>query len=76
MRVFKKVEAQVEELDEVICNMCGEKVEKDLYGNFADFVEVNKIWGYNSGHDGENHCFDLCEKCYNNFIDNFKIPVK
>lgn len=76
MKVFKTISIQKDEIDEVICNMCGQKIEKDDNGHFADYLQVYKRWGYYSSHDGEEHSFDLCENCYNNIINKFKIPAK
>lgn len=76
MKIFKTVSVKKEEIDEVICNMCGDKIEKDATGNFADYLQVYKKWGYYSNHDGEEHSFDLCEKCYNNMVNKFKIPAE
>lgn len=63
-------------LDKVFCNKCGRelKVEKEILkeGVFS----VRKAWGYFSEKDGQLHSFDLCEKCYDEWITTFAIPVK
>ena len=33
-------------------------------------------WGYFSDKDGESHCFELCEKCYDMIVADFMIPVE
>ena len=38
-------------------------------------LSVRQKWGYFSDKDGETHSFDLCEKCYDRLISQFKIPV-
>lgn len=73
MRMTKKVISEKEEVYDILCNMCGESIGKDTYGNFSDYLSVNKEWGYLSSKDGQGHQFDLCEDCYNNLIDKFKI---
>ena len=30
-------------------------------------------WGFFSNKDGERHAFDLCEKCYDEWIGSFMI---
>lgn len=71
MRQFKKVVKLVAKTDFVVCNMCGEKIEQQKYQD--NFISVEKKWGYGSAHDGETHCFDLCEKCYDEIAAKFKI---
>lgn len=69
---FKKKEIDYD----VVCNMCGKKLEKDKYGYFPDYFHGEMTWGYNSRKDGRRDVFDLCEKCYDNFINGFKIKIK
>lgn len=61
---------------DVLCNMCGCEIKKDDYGNFFDYAELEKTWGYLSCFDGKNHKFDLCQNCYKKLIDSFSIPVE
>lgn len=71
----KYIDESKNELAEVICNKCGKKINVKngiiIEGNFS--IEYN--WGYFSDKDGERHIIDLCEKCYDKFILEFKIPV-
>lgn len=75
MRKKKKILEEKEEIYEVICNMCGENIKKDQFGKFCDYLQVDKIWGYLSSIDGENHSFDLCNECYLKIVSNFKLNV-
>jgi len=63
------------ELSKVCCNKCGKKMKEEngiiMEGNFS--IEYN--WGYFSNKDCERHIIDLCEECYDNIIEGFKIPV-
>jgi hypothetical protein len=54
--------------DEVFCNCCGKKIVN------GDFLEVEKSWGFFSSKDGVKESFELCEACYDSFVDIFKIP--
>lgn len=60
-------------LESVKCNKCG----KEILVNDGIIKEgvfgVNYNWGYFSEKDGENHSFDLCEKCYDEMIESFVI---
>jgi len=58
------------------CNKCGRcfKYENGLFRE--DFFEGQKVWGYFSEKDLEQHSFKLCESCYDEMINGFVIPVK
>ncbi len=60
----------------VNCNCCGRRLYTRngivLEGNAPFSVE----WDYFSEKDGEVHRFDLCERCYDDLIKTFKIPVE
>ncbi len=59
----------------IICNKCGKEImmEKGMY--FQDVLSVEKRWGYFSEKDNEIHLFDICESCYDEWIETFLIPV-
>lgn len=70
---------QVQELPEetgVFCNVCGKKLRMEHGILKEDMVEVSKEWGYFSTRDLEVHKFHICEKCYEEMISNFKIPIE
>ncbi|MGV8173304.1 MAG: hypothetical protein ACP5M6_03765 [Methanobrevibacter sp.] len=71
---IENVIKQEEVVDDVICNMCGNKVSRSL-GEICDHVHVVQSWGYFSNKDTERHTFDLCEDCYDKIVGQFKIPV-
>lgn len=58
------------------CNMCGKKLNIQSGILKEDVFEVVKEWGYFSENDLEIHRFTICEKCYNQIIDKFVIPVE
>ena len=41
-----------------------------------DAFEARKQWGFFSNKDAKLHSFTICEKCYDEMIKNFVIPVK
>ena len=54
-----------------VCNKCGREITNE------DILEVEKRWGYFSNNkDNEVHSFDLCEKCYDEFVSTFLVPVE
>lgn len=63
------------ELETVICNSCGKKlaVKNGILREGA--LMIDHTWDYFSEKDGEIHHLDLCEECYDNFIQTLKIPV-
>lgn len=74
MKTFIKVRKQTEEykLAQVHCNKCGERCDFDMQKDWAS-MEVN--WGFYSQKDLEKHAWDLCESCYDVFVETFKIPI-
>ena len=59
----------------VICNQCGKEIKIDDSTAPAEWLAVDKSWGYFSGKDGETHSFDLCEVCYDKLIRGFVLPA-
>lgn len=39
-------------------------------------IELQGRMGIFSDKDGESHCFELCEKCYDMIVADFMIPVE
>jgi ribosomal-protein-alanine N-acetyltransferase len=75
MKTTKRLLQIKEKPDKIYCNKCGKLIEKNESGYFADYLDVQKEWGYFSAHDGEKHYFDLCQHCYQEFIASFALPV-
>jgi len=75
MKIIKRVSVVKNEVSDIICNMCGEKILKDKYGNFSDYLNIEKKWGYLSKCDSITHSFDICESCYYKLIDSFKVDI-
>lgn len=71
MRKYNKETKTI--LEEMTCNKCGKqiKVENGIVKEGVYSSEYN--WGYFSGKDGQQHVFDLCEKCYEDIIEKFLI---
>jgi len=65
-----KVEKQEKIIQDIFCNICGEKIHKNEYGYYDDFLSIEKKWGYHSDFDGEIHCIDVCQTCYKKLLDN------
>ncbi len=64
-------------LVELRCNCCGRvmKVENGII--MEGCFHVDYPWGYFSKKDGIMHSFDLCEECYDKWIDGLTIkPTK
>lgn len=66
---------EVRKNEEVICNQCGKKLFMQNGILMEGCVSVDTTFGYFSGKDGLRHRFDLCEKCYDQIIRAFSIPV-
>jgi len=75
MKILKTAEKEIREeiVQDIFCNICGEKIQKNKLGYFEDFLGINKTWGYHSPFDGETHDFDICLNCYKEILDKMKI---
>lgn len=40
----------------------------------ADYVKIEKNWGYFSNKDGTRAKINICEECYDEMIKSFQIP--
>lgn len=67
---YKIIKEPKQVVDKVFCNCCGNEITDN------EFVHIDHQWGYNSHKDYEQHQFDICESCYDSFINNFKIKPK
>ncbi|MDR1537019.1 MAG: hypothetical protein LBU32_03315 [Clostridiales bacterium] len=74
MKKYKAVQVEIQEVDTVVCNLCGRTISEHG-GNHDCHVSVEKKWGYGTKWDGETHSFDLCETCYEELISRFKIDI-
>ena len=63
-------------LESVICNHCGKKMVVESGIAREGVIHIEHTWDYFSEKDGEIHCFDLCEECYDEIIRQFRIPVE
>lgn len=73
MRKFSNSEEHL--LESVTCNKCGKMLPIKKGIVMEGIFSIDYCWGYFSDKDGEIHSIDLCEKCYNEIVENFKIPV-
>lgn len=66
----------MEETVKIMCNKCKKElpVKKDII--MADFIEINKKWGYFSKKDGKTCKFILCEECSDALINSLEIPAE
>lgn len=82
MLKYKTITREVREIEDCLCNKCGESQLyasedgfecKDIYGVVCDFTG-----GYFSKYlaDCTRYQFSLCEKCLKELFDTFKIPVQ
>ena len=64
------------EYQEIVCNCCKKVIQEGNGLPHAEYLHVEKEWGYFSGKDGERQEFDICEACYDKLVKSFQIPVK
>lgn len=73
MKVLKEVKTVQMTVDSIFCNCCGKEIEKNQFGYHHEYLSIKKDWGYNSEFDGQSHEIELCQECYKNIIESFKI---
>ena len=77
MRKYIESVSNVEkELEQVVCNKCGKQMLVDRGIVKEGQFSIKYGWGYFSEKDGQVHQFDLCERCYDEYISSFLIPVE
>ena len=74
MKQYKTKE--ILEVKKVICNKCGKEIVVENGSLVEDMLQVEKRWGYPSEKGNEDHSFDLCEQCYDEFTATFLIPIE
>lgn len=64
------------QLETVICNKCGKKmvVERGILREGG--LMFDHTWDFFSEEDEEIHHFDLCEDCYDDWVNQFKLEVE
>jgi hypothetical protein len=67
MLKFKTVTKTVEELEDVICNICGKPCIDSCDMNY-EYVTVAGSFGYCSGHDTEEVRAHICVACYDKHL--------
>lgn len=75
MRQYKKIKAQIQVIEKMYCNKCGKEIQIENEIVKEGVFSSTTTWGYFSEKDGDKHEFDICEKCYDEFLESFKIPV-
>ena len=76
MRAYKEKEFKELELSKVYCNQCGKEllVEEGILKEGCFSVDYE--FDFFSNKDGYIYCFDLCEECFDSWINKFKNPVE
>lgn len=72
----KYVSEEENKLDEVVCNQCGRKLTVENGCLKEGCFNADFVFGYFSKKDGTRHRFDLCEACYDKWLQGLKIPVE
>lgn len=77
MKIISKKLAEVEYVEDIICNRCGKSCKNEV-GDFDGLIEAEVIGGFYSPkiEDGTKISFSLCEHCVADLVQDFKIPPK
>lgn len=76
MRRYQEKKKEIKEVQKIVCNKCGKEIAVSNGCEQSGVFSVDHTWGYFSEKDGERHCFDLCEKCYDELLNSFLIPAE
>lgn len=66
----------VTNVEKIICNCCKKEIDVKNGILQGDVLTVEKRWNYFSEKDNEVHRFDICEECYDKFVQSFQIPIE
>lgn len=58
----------------IYCNKCGHQICIEECIEKADYLKIEKNWGYFSNKDGICQKMNICESCYDKMIAEFQIP--
>ena len=76
MREYREIELQEPQLAKVFCNQCGkELVVQDGILKEGCF-SVDYPFDYFSNKDGYIYSFDLCEECFDKWVEGFQNPAR
>lgn len=64
------------QLERLICNCCGRRLVVEEGIVREGVISIDHAWDYFSEKDGEIHHFDLCEACYDEITNQFKVEVE
>jgi len=75
MKIYENIITKKQEsvIQDIFCNICGEKIHKNEFGYYDDFLSIEKTWGYHSRFDSETHFIDICQLCYKELLERFKL---
>ncbi len=76
MRQYNTELKETKEMSRIICNKCGKEIPVVGGVSSEDFLEVEKRWGYFSKKDNQVDRFDLCEDCYDELVESFRIKLR
>lgn len=57
----------------VYCNCCGKQIEmkENTQTALEDYVVIEKSWGYFSDKDGIRQKMNICESCFDAWVQTF-----
>lgn len=57
----------------VYCNCCGKQIEmkENTQTALEDYVVIEKSWGYFSDKDGVRQKMNICESCFDAWVQTF-----
>ena len=72
MIIYEKKLVETEVVKDVICNKCGKSCKTEWEFESATLIGS---WGYGSKKDGVLNEAEICEACFDEFVNSFAIKV-
>ena len=76
MKIMKTITKEVEEVDDIFCNKCGESLWHHYNFCGLESTYIQGCYGSPILDDGSAYKFSLCEACLDELFKTFKIPVE
>ena len=67
MIIYKKTTKIIDVVNKVYCDFCGKEFD-EITTKSHGFGQLHISFGYGSIQDGDEHDFQMCDKCYGKII--------
>ena len=76
MKKYKEVVEKVQEIDTIICDICGEDITSNIEYCETSYSMILRENSHYPGGGIEDTTIDLCKECYHNNLTAFEAFIK